>query len=150
MPRKKVAKLKSKNSREVTKQPKEKQIRKVLSVINVSLIILSFLLVLNLFGISLPNLGFALYDTFDTKETVCLANWQDDYSEINIDYCCHESIKQLECVAEDFEIELNLGDGTQELFSTSIVCKTGDNNNNMKYYLNDKAYRYCKNQNYWG
>ncbi len=158
MPKKKSVKKVSKQKNTLSKQtesvPKEQQVKKVLSIINVSLILISFLLILNLFGVSLSNLGFALYNTLDSEETVCIANWQDDYSEIGLDLCCHESIKQLECVEEDFEIELFLRnqDSSEEiskLFVTDVTCKTGTGNNNMKYYLNDKAYRYCKSQSYW-
>ena len=133
---------------------KEQQVKRVLGIVNIGLIILSFLLVLNLCGVSLPNLGFALYNTFDTEDTICIANWQDDYSEINLDLCCHESRKQLECVSKEFEIELfsettDADEIVSKILSTDVICKTGDGNN-MNYYLNNNAYRYCKNQNYWG
>ena len=106
--------------------------KRLVNVINISLALISFLLILNLFGVTLPNLGYTLFDKVDTSEEVCFANWQDNYNELNMNLCCHDVRKQLVCESLVTEI-----DGIK----TDIICYTGEST--VKHYLNSKAYRGC-------
>jgi hypothetical protein len=108
--------------------------KRVMSAINFSLALISFLLILNLFGVTLPNLGYTLFDKVDTSEEVCFTAWQDNYNELNMNLCCHDVRKQLVC-----ENHVNEIDGIR----TDILCYTGETT--VKHYLNSKAYRECTN-----
>ena len=108
--------------------------KRIINIINVSLIMVSFLLILNLFGIQFPNLGYTVYNLMDTDSEVCFVEWKDSSNQIDIANCCHEVRKQLSC-----ENKKNLFNN----FETDITCKTGDGDV-LKYHLNNKAYRYCQ------
>ncbi len=106
---------------------------KIIAILNVSLILISTLLILNLFNISIPSIGYAVQDSIDTENAVCFASYQDQTSEINLDICCQESKKQLSC--SDHKQSIN---GVE----TDILCKTGETT--ITYSLTNKAQRYCE------
>ncbi|MBU1111896.1 MAG: hypothetical protein ABIG93_02615 [archaeon] len=114
--------------------------KRLISIVNVSLALVSFLLLLNLFGVTIPSLGQPIYDAIDTEEPVCFVAWKDNVNQMNLNLCCHEVRKQLSC--ERFR---NTLDGKD----TDNVCQTGIGEV-LKYYLNDAAYKKCSSNNYWG
>ena len=106
---------------------------KTLFIINVSLVLVSVILVLTLLGMKLPTLGQAQY-YFDREEPLCEIEWQGEVSLMqDLNRCCLEAREQLEChkaADQDFD----------------WVCQTGTS---VKYRLNNKAYNYCGQQPYW-
>lgn len=114
--------------------------KKVMGVINVSLVLISFLLLMNLFGVTLPSLGQPVYDILDQEDPICFVAWKENVNQLNLNLCCHEVRKQLTC--KRFR---NTFDGTV----TDNVCQTGTGQV-LKYYLNNAAYRKCTSNNYWG
>ena len=104
-----------------------------LVIINVSLLLISTILLLNIFGVSVTNIGFAIQDTFDSEDASCFAIWQDQTSEINLDICCGEARKQLSCDPSTLSIN-----GIE----TDILCQTGESS--LSYALTSKAQRYCE------
>lgn len=110
---------------------------RIWTIINTALVFISLLLILNLLDIQLPTLGQALY-SLDKTDPLCVVNWKDDFNTLDdLDRCCLEARKQLECVRG----EKNLEQG-----KVRWVCQTG---NSVKYWLNSKAYGYCRQQDIW-
>jgi hypothetical protein len=103
-------------------------------IFNVGLSLIALFLILNFFDVPLPSVGKVLYE-IDREEPRCLVNWQGQATAWNdLDRCCLEAQAQLGCQRE----------GEQ------WTCKTGDNDqNNVQYQLNNKAYRYCQQQVFW-
>jgi hypothetical protein len=111
---------------------------KVWFVLNVSLGTIALLLLLNLLGITLPSLGQVQY-VLDREEPLCLVGWKGEWQAWQeIDGCCMEAQKQLEC---------RFGSQKTELGRFDWKCSTGEGS--VSYGLNNKAYRYCQQQNYW-
>ncbi|MBT4445804.1 hypothetical protein HOA92_03925 [archaeon] len=111
--------------------------KQTLNVINISLVLISSILILNLFGFQIPNLGYAIQDAIDTEQATCFASYDNQASEINLDLCCQEAKKQLSCI------------GNKQVISTvetDVQCSTGTTT--IKYHLTDNAYRYCQNNYY--
>ena len=124
--------------------------KRVWNVLNVSLVLISFLLILNLFDIQLPTLGKAKY-LLDKEDPLCIINWKQEYSPLkDLDLCCSEARKQLECVKKikGKEIKRKEMEEKEIKGDTDWVCKTGSGNV-IKYMLNNKAYNYCKLMNFW-
>lgn len=106
---------------------------KVWTTINVSLGLISLLLILNLTGVELPSLGQAQY-ALDKEDPVCIVNWQDNFNQWNdLDRCCLEAKKQLDCHRESLD-------------DLDWVCQSG---NELKYWMNNKAFNYCKQLRIW-
>ena len=61
--------------------------KKIVNIMNISLIMVSFLLILNLFGVQLPNLGYTVYNLMDTDQEVCFVEWKGDYNQIGLSNC---------------------------------------------------------------
>ncbi len=107
--------------------------------INVSLVFIAVLLVLSLFNVSFPTFGQA-FSIFDGGSPACAVEWQGENTLWNdLDRCCLEVRKQLECKKEIKEVEGN---------KLNRVCSTG-NGNVLKYRLNNQAFNYCKKQPIW-
>lgn len=106
---------------------------RILVVVNISLGLLLTLLLLTFFEVKLPTLGQAQY-LLDKEEPLCAVSWKEEFTVWgDLDRCCLEARKQLECRREpqgDFD----------------WACSTGEG---MKYWLNSKAYNYCRQQPYW-
>lgn len=106
---------------------------RVVFVINVSLGILSVLLLLMLFGVKLPTLGQAQY-ALDKEDSVCMLEWEEELNQFDdIDRCCLQARQQFECKAENKD-------------NLDWVCGAG---NGLQVWLNNKAYNYCRQQPYW-
>ena len=106
---------------------------RVLFIINVSLGLLSLLLLLMLGGVKLPTLGQAQY-YLDKEEPLCMISWKEEFNPLDdLDRCCLESRKQVTC-----HEEIN--------GHADWVCESGAS---VKYWLNHKAYNYCRQQPYW-
>ena len=106
---------------------------RVLFIINVSLGLLSALLLLMLLGVKLPTLGQAQY-ALDKEEPVCMLEWKEELTEFDdIDRCCLQARQQFECKAESRD-------------NLDWVCGAGEG---LQVWLNNKAYNYCKQQPYW-
>ena len=107
------------------------KVERVFFVVNVSLVLISVLLVLNLFDVSLPTVGKVSY-TLDSSQEECLLEWDGEFTPLNdIDRCCLEARKQLSCGKVD----------------EKWLCKTGEST--VKFWLNNKAYNYCRQQRIW-
>ncbi len=114
---------------------------KAWSVINVSLVLVAFILFLNFLEVELPTLGNALYQ-LDDDTAVCISTFDDQKSLLNVDLCCPELQQQLvkgERFNDDFEINGNI-------FKVNKKYHTGSST--INYYINQKAYRYCKNNGF--
>nr|MBT4247243.1 hypothetical protein [Candidatus Woesearchaeota archaeon] len=110
---------------------------RALSIINVSLAFIIILLFLNLFNIGIPSLGKSTFAEIPA-DAVCLVNVGDEFTPwADLDRCCLESRKQLSCSREDPPAD----------FDVNRVCQT--ENSPARYWLNNKAYRYCQQQTYW-
>ncbi len=113
--------------------------RKVWLTLDFSLAIVVLLLLLVFLGMKLPTLGTAQY-LLDKEEPLCLVNWDGDYTPWgDLDRCCLESRKQLGC--EKKETKLDSG-------RVDWVCHTGEGRV-LRYWLNNKAYNYCRQQSIW-
>ena len=111
---------------------------KQLVIINISLALIAVFLTLNLFGVTLPTLGEALY-SLDSEEPLSIVRWQDQYSVCSdLPRCCLEARKQGKC----FFDPLNTPEG-----HTDWACRSS-NENVLTYLFNNKAYHYCTQQ--WG
>lgn len=108
------------------------------TVINVSLGFIVLLLVLQIAGISFPSIGQAVYQ-LDESEPLCIVEWKGDFTSLElIDRCCFEARKQLSCDYVSREIDGEIID---------LVCHSGKTlteNTVMRYWLNEKARRYCQ------
>lgn len=101
--------------------------------INISLALIILLLILNLAGAELPTIGKAQY-FLDKNEPACAVNWKDQFTEWNdLDRCCLEARKQLGCNRESY-------------LNYDWACSSG---NELKYWLNNKAYNYCRQLSIW-
>ncbi len=107
--------------------------KRALIIINISLGLLLTLLLLTFLDVKLPSLGQAQY-LLDKEEPLCAVNWKEELTTWNdLDRCCLEARKQLGCRREHKD-------------DYDWVCRTGDG---VKYWLNSKAYNYCRQQPYW-
>ncbi len=107
-------------------------------LMNLSLVALAAILVLNFFGLTIPSAG-QVASLFDQEDPLCLTRWKEEFTPWNdIDRCCLETRKQLECTKEVKELSWG---------RVNHVCKTGPGT--VSYWLNNKAYRYCQQQEYW-
>ena len=103
--------------------------KRVWVVLNFSLGLIAVLLFLNLLDVQLPNLGQAQY-LLDGGEPLCLVGYREEFNEWNdLNGCCLEARKQLSCSVKE----------------GGWMCSTG----NLNYWLNNKAYNYCKQQSIW-
>ncbi len=102
-------------------------------VINISLAVLSLILVLTLFEVKIPTIGQARYSS-NPQEPLCIINYQNELTVMeNQDFCCHWVRQQLQC--DRTELELNDQTLTRD-------CHTG-NGKVVHYLLNEKTYEYC-------
>ena len=108
-------------------------------ILNISLSILAFLLIFNLLGFALPSAGKVAL-LLDKETPLCIVSWKEEYTPWDdLDRCCLEARQQLSCSRE-----------TKELPSfgrVDRVCSTGTGT--VRYWLNNKAYRYCQQQVFW-
>ena len=109
-------------------------------IVNVSLSFVAVLLLLNLFEIQLPTLGKA-QNLLDKEEPLCAVQWKQDFTFWNdLDQCCLQARQQFKCDAQVYVVDVKKLDR---------VCHTGEGDV-LKYWLNNKAYRYCQQQDIWG
>ena len=109
--------------------------KKIVIVINVSLLFIAFLLILNLFDVQISPLGQAAVP----REGICVVSFRDQLSLTNdLDRCCLEAVAQLTCSRE--EIISNFG-------QTDWICQTGMAG--AKILLDNTAHRYCVKQPYY-
>ncbi len=113
--------------------------QRVMGIINISLILISFIFLINLFGFDFSSTGKAFYDIADPSEGTCFVEWGGEYSQMNMGYCCHDVQKQFSC--EDNKQTI-LGE------KTDISCQTGEGKV-LKYHLNNKAFRACRGTVTW-
>ena len=106
---------------------------KLLTIINISLILVSTLLILNLFNVNIPSIGYAVQNSLDSESASCFASYQGKTNEINLDTCCQEAKKQLNCQNQKQSIN-----GIE----TNVFCSTGQTT--ISYSLTNKAQRYCE------
>ncbi|HLC71598.1 MAG TPA: hypothetical protein VJI32_06305 [Candidatus Nanoarchaeia archaeon] len=105
--------------------------------INISLALLSFILVLMLMGIKLPSVGKAL-SALDSQEPICIVQVGEEHSRWDdLPRCCLEAQAQLECVHEPQQFEEG---------NTDFSCRTSVQ---LQYQLNNKALSYCQQQVFW-
>ena len=113
--------------------------KKTWDIMNVSLVVIILLLILNLIGVTLPNVGTAIY-VVDPAEHICGVETLDgEFVQMgDLDRCCLEARKQLKCSVEIKS--LNVGE-------TSWVCKTSQSI--PMHRLNNKALYYCQGLEIW-
>ena len=115
---------------------------KILISANISLAIIAILLTLSFFEVTLPSIGQVRY-ALDRTEPVCIISWKDKFTvftaEDNLNRCCLEARKQLECINEAKSFEGN---------RVQWLCRTGSGDV-LTHGLNSKAYRYCRQQVFW-
>ena len=106
-------------------------------VINISLVLLSFILVLTLMGIKLPSVGQAL-SALDSQESLCIVQVGEEYSRWDdLPRCCLEAQAQLQCAQEKRQFLEG---------RTDFSCRTSVQ---VQYRLNSKALSYCQQQVFW-
>lgn len=109
-------------------------------VINVSLFLVAVLLLLNLFEAKFPSFGQAKY-LLDEEAPLCGVKWKSTYTQWNdLDNCCLESRKQLDCEKEIRQVDFGRVDWK---------CFTGNSDSVVSYVLNNKAYNYCRRLSFW-
>ena len=113
--------------------------QKIFLMLNITFIIVILLLLLPLFDVSIPTIGKAQY-IFDQTEPACYVNFKEDFTPwFDLDRCCLESRKQVNCW-KDSNMILNE--------KVDWRCQTGSGDT-VGYLLNNKAYRYCQQQPIW-
>ena len=104
-------------------------------VANLSLGIISFLLLLHLFNVPAVLAGKA-YEAITPGDAFCAVQWGEEKTVFNdIDRCCVFARTQLSCERRAGRV----GD-----VSIEWDCYTG-RGKGVHYLLNQKAYRYCQN-----
>ena len=112
--------------------------KKALTVINISLGLVAFFLLLNLFEVKLPTVGKTMYWLDDNEPLFVVHNWEDELVQCtDLAKCCFEAKQHASC----YKKKSSFGD---EMLDWS--CQTGSR---IEYLLNNKAYSYCQQQNYW-
>jgi len=109
---------------------------------NVALSLTAIILFLHLLGVEVPTVGKAQY-WLDTGEPICIANFEEQSSLLDISSCCYGLQMQLRC--EDWE-EPILAEGKK--LRVNKRCYTGEGA--VEYFVNMKAYNYCKKEGYLG
>jgi hypothetical protein len=112
--------------------------KKQLTIINIALVLIAFLLLVRLFGLELPTIGQAQY-AIDSNEAVCVVNnWENELVKWDdIDRCCLEVKSKTICDRQKISY-----DGKE----LNWMCNTGGR---ISYLLNHKAYNYCRQQSFW-
>ncbi len=113
---------------------------RTLTIINISLGFLSLLLIVSLFGLTLPNVGYGIFNALDAGEEHCFLEVGEESQELSLAQCCQHVRQQLSCEQKTNNI--------QEV-NTNVLCKTGDSENTPEYYLTNKAYRSCAQSQKW-
>lgn len=114
---------------------------KALNVLNLTLGITAILLLLNLLGTTLPSVGSALY-LIDSSEAVCVTNYKDNYNLLETNLCCPELQRQLVRGAEEPRtIKINDEEVKVDRHYYTAPSTIG-------YFVNNKAYLYCKNNGF--
>ena len=114
---------------------------RIWSVINISLVLVAFVLFLNLLETDVPTVGAALFQ-LDDNDAICISAYGNQQSLLNIDFCCPELQQQL---VKGEKVNTNfLLDGEQ--FAVQKRYYTGENT--IDYFINMKGYRYCKNNGF--
>lgn len=114
---------------------------KTIITINIALGITAFILVLSLLGVTIPSVGNALY-VLDPNEAVCITNYKDNYNLISTDLCCTELQQQLVKGEESNQV-INMNN--QKI---SVNKHYYTSTNTINYFINNKAYHYCKNNGF--
>ncbi|MBU1623229.1 MAG: hypothetical protein KJ597_06665 [Nanoarchaeota archaeon] len=110
---------------------------KIITIINVALGLTALILILSLLGVSMPSVGSALY-ALDSEEAVCVTSYKDNYKEMAVNLCCIE-----------LQTQLNKGEPyNQELAGFKVSKHYYTSKNTINYFVNNKAYRYCKNNGF--
>ncbi len=103
-------------------------------IVNVSLGVVSFLLLLHLFTVPTVLAGKA-YEAITPGEAFCAVQWGEEKTVFpNLDQCCLYARTQLNCEQNEEKV------GTEEV---QWDCYTG-RGKTVHYLLNQKAYRYCQ------
>mgnify|MGYP006420356245 FL=1 len=112
--------------------------KKVFIVANITLSIVAIFLILNLFGLSITNIGQALA-VFDLEDERCLVKTDTSLSaNLDIDRCCLMAKAQISC---DFNQKKVMGE------NYDWVCSS--EGSQVEYWFNKKGLNYCHGQPYW-
>lgn len=109
--------------------------------INLSFGIIVVILLLVFFGFEMPTMGNALY-YLDSSQAYCLTGYQGKYSLMDTDACCLELQQQLvkgEPAAQTITLNNEPISVTKNYYTSP---------NTINYLINQKAYRYCKNNGF--
>ncbi len=108
--------------------------KKVLIIINLSLLFLAFLLFLSLLGVQITPVGQAAVP----RQGLCIVNYKDQFTITNdLDRCCFEAAQQLECRRERHQLQQGV---------TEWSCYTGIDG--ARILFDNTARRYCLKQPY--
>ncbi len=111
----------------------------MLTLANLSLGLISLLLLLTLFDVELPTLGQARY-LLDRDEPLIIVNWQEHFETCpDLDRCCFYALNQVECLSKGEDSPLAEVEGKADW-----LCQSGETG--LRYFLNRKAYLYCQQQ----
>ena len=113
--------------------------KKLMDIINISLVFISLILFINLFGFEFTPVGQAFFDAADPSESTCFVEWDGEYAQMNQAYCCHDVQKQFSC------------ENNQQIIQdqkTDISCQSGEGRV-LKNHLNDKSFRECRGLSTW-
>ena len=112
--------------------------KRALMIINISLTLITLLLLLHLVGVELPSMGGAFY-ALDQHDPLCIVEWQDEQRKLSdIPRCCLEARKQAHC---QWHLRETVFGGTE------WKCQT--TTNDISYLINNKAYHYCTQLPFW-
>ena len=104
---------------------------KRLAVLNVALGLVIMVLALHLAGVSLPSYGKVAY-ALEKGEPQIMVQWKEEFSPCSdIAVCCLAAAQQVSCDRVEGQWRCATGKGT------------------VRYWLNDKAYYYCREQVWW-
>lgn len=115
---------------------------KALLIVNVVLGLTALFLLLNLLGVKMITTGQASY-WLDQANPVCIASFEEHKSLISMDLCCQELQNQLRCEAWKWSEPVLVGG---ETFKMDRRCYTGKGA--VEYFVNMKAYSYCKKEGF--
>jgi len=104
---------------------------KVLAIINVSLGLIAFLLILTLFDVQISSTGKALEQV--SENSVCFVSLDNQFTELDLERCCLEIKKQFQCLPSSRVI-----DG----WKINQVCRTGSGRV-VEYWINTAGREYC-------
>lgn len=114
---------------------------KILVIANVCLALSAVFLLLTFLGVKLPTVGQAIY-LLDQEQAYCVVSYQGHTALLDLERCCSELQQQL-FKSKSINQQFQFG---EEKVKTNRKYYTGPST--IEYFINQKAYWYCKNNGY--